>query len=163
MVELSRIWRIWGEDATEKELEKCMNGAKAIKMDNNADKYYIFPEIVEKAYGRIEKKIRSLEEELEKKNLRRLHLESELEVLGDLYDVWHESWSEAELCDSKEGISIDKIQAFISSTFTSKEETGHSSIENDRDEIANIRKEIKMLKSTFDNLFPYYSMIERGR
>jgi len=24
-----------------------MNGAKAIKMDNNADKYYIFPEIVE--------------------------------------------------------------------------------------------------------------------
>lgn len=140
---------------------KCLDGLNAIKLDVSGDKYYVFSEVVEKAYDNIEKKIQGLKDEIKEKEIECAHLEAELEILSRLHNLWKESWDEEELGDLKGKISINNILAFISSKFTSVEKKKEISFKSCGDVTEDKRRSLKRLESRLKNLFLYYSLIEK--
>lgn len=160
VVELSRVYRIWGGEATQKELEECLDGLDALRLAIGGDTHYVFPDVVEKAFDRIENRIQELKEEIKEKELIRLRLETELEVLGDLQDVWNTDWNAAEQEDK---ISTDGILTFIATVFASKEKKLQSSIEKCREMIKDKKIDLKSSEPTRKILFSYYSVLPNGR
>lgn len=163
VVELSRVWRIWSGEITKRELEKCLDGLNATKIEISGEKYYIFPAILEKTYDKNQKEIQELKEELKEKESKYARLEAELEALGSLQDSWNDGWSEVELGEFKGKVTTDKILTSISSRFAVKEKKDQSFLKNYRDTIKDKRTSLKQLESLLNDLFPYYSMLMERR
>lgn len=158
VVEFSRVCRIWESVASKKDLEKCLTNLTALKLELNGEKYFIFPEILNAAYDKTEKKIKEIEQKIKNFDqlIKRLNLE--LELLEEINNIWCENWVID--TNNKNVVATSKaVRKFLYLRFDREEKKRLSMIQQQKAERKNTQIQMETLDSQLKSLFDFYSIL----
>lgn len=156
VVELSYIWGLWRDEATEEEIENCLKETGAVLRSRGDEKYFIYPSIAREAYRRMRDEHQKRKKDLSEKKREKEALEKEMRTMKELRAVWLESWEDIHLGDLQ-GMHACKVTPGLISTFVSRNfqlEEGRikSSIDKKESLIKQEENEIRAIESKIENL-----------
>jgi len=156
VVELSRVWRLWHREASQEEIEKCLDKLKIKTKYVFGEKLYIFTSTVQKSLKKIEFKSNELTEQIKNNRTIIMHLKKEVLVLNNVKELWFKNW---ELDASQEKTVEKNITATILSFLHVKFNIISKKLENKIEKIRNetnshINKKEK-LEAIIDNLVDF--------
>lgn len=162
VVEFSRIVRLWGKEATQDDLRKCLDGLKVPKMELNGDTYFIFREILVEVYTSTGNMVETAEQRIRELKKSSADVQAKIETIREIADIWLEGWPNQKTGKkTNEAVTGRAIRTFVSSRFEAEEKETLSQLDNQKKEIK--REEASLAKSRLklENLLPFYAALEK--